>query len=162
MVTRRILLSITLILLATGCIELKTWLFGPDDTGFDGTSFPPPVNVNDNTGDNQNDNVAPGEPPSVVLFVSNTQPLVRDQVDLRCRVAPGLDATGVTFAFAATSAALTVDASGGTAFFIVDEADVGAELRFSCTGTNEFGTGDESNEISVFPNSAPVIDPGAP
>lgn len=147
--------GLTLALIAlpvTGCV------LRPDDNfnfnfNFNG-------NPNDNDGgpgnENANDNAA-AEPPAVTLTANNTQPFEGDQVNLTCSVVPGQSRVGVTYEFQPVSFRLVVNSVAGTAFFIVDQSDVGIELRFTCMGTNAAGTGELSNTVSIFPSTPPFL-----
>jgi hypothetical protein len=147
---------------AIGLLPIGCVLVTPPPSDNLNFNFNANFNTNDNTGGNVNGNLnlndnVPGDRPSVRLTVNNSQPFVGDQVDLTCSVLPGEISAGVIYNFEPTSARLVTNPTAGTAFFIVDQSDVGIELVFTCTGTNLAGTGEPSNSVSVFPSSPPFL-----
>ncbi|HNQ23063.1 MAG TPA: hypothetical protein PKK06_08215 [Phycisphaerae bacterium] len=113
-------------------------------------------------GDGDSSGESPDEPATVrvVLTVTNPHPLPGDQITLRCTVTDGTSA-GVTFDFAPRTGRLVIDRTRGTASFIVDQSDVGVTFSFTCSGTNEAGTGPTSAPVLVIPVGLvePVLEP---
>jgi hypothetical protein len=89
------------------------------------------------------------EVPVVRLSVSNSNPMVNEEVVFTCRVVDG-DAAEVTFAFQPADARLSVNSRIGTASYIVDQTDVGVELTVTCTATNAAGRSEPSNRQSII------------
>ena len=148
-------IAAALLLPSAGCIEIQQLLQGDDaDTGGNGISDAggPSDNANINDADG-----GASEPPTVRLTASSPAPLLAEQVTLRCTVIAGGGGT-VTFAFG-PDADLSVDANAGIATFIVNEPDLGSDLQFTCTGTNDAGTGPPSDPISVIPIESPEPPP---
>ena len=143
----RCLLPVSLLAcLLGGCVEILAALNGgfPQDGG--GTS--PPDGDGGSPGNGTN-----GNTPVVTLTVSNPNPTVNEEVLLRCSPAAGSN-RGLTFAFQPAGLLVGINTSGGTAVFIPSEADVDTEFLFTCTGTNEAGTGEPSNTQVVIPTAA--------
>jgi len=127
-----------------GCVEFAGLLADLPASGSTGgntntNDAPPPANDNTN-----------GTVPTVTLSLSESVPQVSWEVTLQCSVIGG-DSTGVLFSFEPDDRLIDVNAANGTAVFIVDEGDVGAQLTFTCSGTNSAGTGPASTPRSMFP-----------
>lgn len=93
--------------------------------------------------------------PVAELSVPNPTPGLDETVDLRCSRAGGA-VTGTTFDFQGggpVGGRLVVNSAAGTASFVVEESDLGVGLVFTCTATNENGTGVASREVLVFPTA---------
>lgn len=92
--------------------------------------------------------------PLVSLQASNTTPQLNEQVVLQCSIVSG-GSGSARFAFQPTSGRLIVNANTGRATFIVSETDLGVSSPFTCTGENDAGTSDPSNEVVITPSVAP-------
>ena len=90
-----------------------------------------------------------GTGPAVSLRVSNPTPQLNEEVILTCVLVDGSGAN-VTFDFQSAGGRLLVDHNAGTARFIVQESDVGAALTFTCTASDESGTGNRSNSLTII------------
>lgn len=129
---------------AGGCVEIAFILTGGSGSSADGGG---------STGSFGNDRPAgadSGGVPVTRLTASNTSPSVQEEVFLTCARIAG-DAAGITFTFAPNDGRLFVDRRQGTASFIVSESDVSQEFVFTCTATNDAGTGEPSNSVVIIP-----------
>ncbi len=128
-----------------GCVELAAILgegqtdgatngAGSDGSGIDTT--PPDTDDSDSV-------------PVVHLYVSNANPFPGEEVVFTCRFVRG-DSSGVTYAFLSSGGRLIVNERTGTASYIVDQSDAGAEFSVTCTATNDFGTSDTSNRQTII------------
>ncbi len=140
-------LTVTALLMAlgaAGCIELTGMLQSamPGSDGGGATSTGP-------SGSTGGD--ADPSPPVVMLSVSNTGPLVGEEVELTCSVVAGTT-TDLTFDFQPADPRLLVQNRTGVATFIVEEPDVGSELAFTCRATNAAGTSQPSAEVVIIPS----------
>ena len=129
-----------------GCVELAGLLADLPASG------PGGGNTNGNANDATppaNDNSS-GTVPTVTLSLSDSVPQVSWEVELQCSIISG-DSAGVLFSFEPDDRLIDINAVNGTAVFIVDEGDVGAQLTFTCSGTNSAGTGPASTPRSMFP-----------
>lgn len=129
---------------AGGCVEIAFILTGGSGSGADGGG---------STGSLGNDLPVGGNSdgvPVARLTASNTSPSAQEEVFLACTRIAG-DATGITFTFAPNDGRLFVDRRQGTASFIVSESDVSQEFVFTCTATNDVGTGGPSNSVVIIP-----------
>lgn len=152
MVRCRLLLILTTVALAGGCVEIAALIGGPDASpggsssggGSSGGGVLPggdgPV---DNGGSDTN-------VPAVRLTVSNLVPQVNEEVILTCGPVGG-STVGLSYAFQTTFDRLGDNAGGSQASFVVGESDIGQELTFTCTATNSAGTSEPSDPVSVFP-----------
>ena len=86
--------------------------------------------------------------PVVSLSVSNPTPQVNEDVILTCTADGGNN--GLTFDFQPAIGRLFVNDRTGVATFTVDESDVGQTFSFTCTGTNDQGTSEPSNEQMIL------------
>ena len=129
-----------------GCVEILAALNGSLPQNGGGTS---PL---DGDGGTPGDGLD-GDRPVVTLTISNPNPMINEEVLLRCSPAGGTGA-GLTYAFQPAGLLVGVNPGAGTAAFIPSEADGGTEFRFTCTGTNEAGTGDPSNVQVIIPTTA--------
>ncbi len=127
-----------------GCVEIAFLLSGASSTDTDGGG------LFDTDGGNSSGGGNGGVLPTVRLTASNTSPTAQEEVLLACTLTSG-DATGVTFAFSPNDGRLAVDPQRGTASFIVSETDVNQAFTFTCSATNEAGTGASSNRVVVIP-----------
>ena len=130
---------------AAGCIELQDALLSGGGRSSDGGLWP------SGPDDSGNGN-GPSGVPVVALGVSNPNPLVGEEVLLTCSLVAG-DPTGVTFAFHPVHPRLLVNPQAGTAELIIEQPDVGSELAFTCTASNETGTSEPSNEELIIPGA---------
>ena len=89
---------------------------------------------------------------TVSLSVSNPTPQINEEVTLTCRVTNGA-VDGVTFAFDGAPGRLIIDRNRGTASFITQESDAGVAFNFTCTATNDVGTGPRSAARLVIVSS---------
>ena len=128
---------------ASGCVEIQALISGEGAT--DGGSLPP-----DGGGSTPGDGDSANEPPEVTLPVSNPTPTTNEEVLLICRAADSTQAV-TSFAFQPTIDLIGVNAFQGTATFIPSAADAGTAFNFTCTGTNESGTGGPSPPQLVIP-----------
>jgi hypothetical protein len=147
---RFLVFSVLMLALASvpACIELQLLLSGQYPQNGDGGSD------NDNAS-NGNDNGGDEDPiPRVRLSVSNPAPQPNEEVNLTCEITAG-DESNATFAFQPQAGQLIVNATAGTASFIVNEVDIGASLSFTCTATNEHGTSPPSNSVLIIATAAP-------
>lgn len=146
MSTRILLLLSVLACLMGGCIEIFAALYGrlPGNGGgggpTDGNGIPP--------GNGQD-----GETPVVTLTVSNPNPMINEEVLLRCSSTGGTG-TGLTYAFQPAGPLVGINPGAGTAAFIPSEADVGTEFSFTCSATNEAGTSEPSEPRVIIPTTA--------
>ena len=93
--------------------------------------------------------------PVASLAVSNSTPGLGESVVLTC-TRDGGRVAGTTFDFQGggpVGGRLVVNSAAGTASFVVEESDLGVGLVFTCTATNENGTGVASREVLVFPTA---------
>ena len=126
-----------------GCVAIQDILVQATSGGRDDV---PTTNGDDgDSGDN-------GEPAEVVpvvsLSVSNPTPQVNEDVILTCTADGGNN--GLTFDFQPAIGRLFVNDRTGIATFTVDESDVGQAFSFTCTGTNDQGTSEPSNEQMIL------------
>ena len=129
-----------------GCIELHAILTGVYPDAGDG---PPPANGDGGTpSDGTSD-----DRPVVTLTVSNNNPVVNEEVLLRCTLTTGSPA-GLSYAFEPAGVLVGVNPVSGTAAFIPSAPDAGTEFRFTCTATTDAGTSEPSNTQVVIPLSA--------
>ena len=128
---------------APGCVEIQTLLSGVGAD--DGGSLP-----SDGGGSPPGDGGSAIGLPEVTLTVSNPNPSTNEEVLLICRAS---DPTQVvsSFAFQPTIDLIEVNRFRGTATFIPSAADAGTEFNFTCSGTNESGTGGPSPPQLVIP-----------
>lgn len=130
--------------LVSGCVEIQALLSGVATAG-DGGS------LSSNGG-----GITPGGDgsaialPEVTLTVSNPNPTTNEEVLLTCRASNPAQAVS-SFAFQPAAELIGVNAFRGTATFIPSAADAGTEFNFTCTGTNESGTGGPSAPQLVIP-----------
>jgi hypothetical protein len=138
----------------SGCIELRAVILealGAGDGTEDGTGGGGRPG-DDGSEPNENDNEpAPGAVPRVRLIVSNVVPQLGEQVNLSCVRTDGVVGEEVEFSFAPAARLATIDKERGTAILIVEQSDLGAQLSFTCQGTNESGTGPEASWVTVIP-----------
>jgi hypothetical protein len=128
--------------LTGGCVEL----------GFivqDGTTGGSTDSSGGGGTDGEDSSGTSGDVPVVRLSVSNPNPVVNEEVVFTCRVIDG-DGAGATFAFQPEDARLIVNSRLGTASYIVDQSDIGTELRVTCTATSAAGTSEPSNRQSII------------
>lgn len=154
---RAFTVAAALLLASAGCIEIQRLLQGNDtDTGgngIPGTGGPgDDANINDGGG-------GASAPPTVRITASSPAPFLNEQVTLRCTVVDDGGDPDVTFAFEPDIGRILVDSQAGTAVLIVDEVDLGSEFRFTCSGTNDAGTGPSSSPVSVIPIESPEPPP---
>ncbi len=93
--------------------------------------------------------------PVASLAVSNSTPGLGESVVLTC-TRDGGRVAGTTFDFQGggpVGGRLAVNSVAGTASFAVDESDLGVGLVFTCTATDENGTGVPSREVLIFPTA---------
>jgi hypothetical protein len=144
-----------------GCVELRQVLLdavGADSTagfplrpGFLGDLFDGSGNADADT------TVDDGTPRVQLRLLSlNAYPVLFEEVDLQCSVTDSNSSLGVTFSFQGFDR-LAVDELKGNAYFIVAEEDLGREIVLTCTGTNEAGTGEASNKVSIIPTSGTEV-----
>ena len=146
MAPRFLLVLLTCFCFVGGCIELQAILAGVyPDTG-DG---PPPANGDGGT---PSDGTS-GDRPVVTLTVSNNNPVVNEEVLLRCSLTTG-DPAGLRYAFEPAGFLVGVNPVSGTAAFIPSAPDAGTEFRFTCTATTDAGTSEPSNTQVIIPLSA--------
>ena len=88
--------------------------------------------------------------PEVTLTVSNPNPNTNEEVLLTCRASDPAQ-TVSSFAFQPAIDLIGVNPFQGTATFLPSAADAGTEFQFTCTGTNESGTGGPSPPQLVIP-----------
>ncbi len=146
MVRYRLLIVIAAVAVVGGCVELATLIGGAGATdggsssggSFGGGGGAPPILDGGDT------------VPVVRLTVSNTVPQVSEEVILTCERVSGSTA-GIVFAFQTTFDRLDAPQGQSEASFVVDQSDIGRELMFTCTATNEAGTSQPSASSSVFP-----------
>ncbi|MBU0718257.1 MAG: hypothetical protein KJ749_08420 [Planctomycetes bacterium] len=129
-----------------GCIELQAALTGVL-AGTGGTSQATGDGGNGSTDGTSSDTV-----PAVSLTVSNPNPMINEEVVLRCSATSG-GTTGLTYAFQPAAPLVDVNNAAGTAVFIASEGDAGAEFSFTCTATNAAGTSNPSSAQSIIPTS---------
>ncbi len=140
------LLLIVVLGFTTGCIELQEALQGALIEVLAGGAPGLPT-----------DGDAPSDDPDaadsilvVTLSVSNPTPQLNEQVQLRCTAAGG-DTSDVTFDFQPSAELVSIDRDAGTASLIIDAADLGTGLSFTCTGTNAAGTSARSSTQVILP-----------
>jgi hypothetical protein len=75
---------------------------------------------------------------------------MNETVTLTCSLDAGSPA-GLTFDFQPNNLRLEEDRTAGTAEFTPSESDLGSELTATCTATNDFGTSNRSNSVTVIP-----------
>lgn len=85
----------------------------------------------------------------VSLTVSNPTPTVGEQVVFQCVLVEG-PSDDVSYAYQGGGGRLTVDSRTGRASWIVNESDVGASLRLTCTAANQQETSEPSNAVTVI------------
>ncbi len=129
-----------------GCIELQAILTGVYPEAGDG---PLPA---DGGGGTPSDGTS-DDRPVVTLTVSNNNPVVNEEVLLRCTLTTGGPA-GVSYAFEPAGVLVGVNPASGTAAFIPSAPDVGTEFRFTCIATTDAGTSEPSNTQVLIPLSA--------
>ena len=128
---------------ASGCVEIQALLSGAGADG--GGSLP-----SDGAGMTPGDGGSANALPEVTLTVSNPNPTTNEEVLLICRASDPTQAVS-SFAFQPTIDLIGVNSFRGTATFIPSAADAGTEFNFTCTGTNESGTGGPSAPQLVIP-----------
>jgi hypothetical protein len=74
-----------------------------------------------------------------------------EQVNLSCERTDGVFGEEVEYSFTPEARLATIDKERGTAILIVEQSDLGAQLSFTCQGTNEFGTGPEASRVTIIP-----------
>ena len=87
---------------------------------------------------------------SVTIATSNSTPQLNEEVRLRCMTTDA--ATEVaSFSFQTADVDLQVDATAGTASFIVTDFELGLTIDVTCTATDADGNTATSPRVSVFP-----------
>ena len=129
-----------------GCVEILAALNGSLPQNGGGTS---PLDGDGGTPVDGPD----GDLPVVTLTVSNPNPMINEEVLLRCSPAGGTG-TGLTYAFQPAGLLVGINPGAGTAAFIPSEADAGTEFSFTCTAANEAGTSDPSNRQVIIPTGS--------
>lgn len=129
-----------------GCVAIQDILVQATSGAQDDT---PTANGGD---DGSNGEPAGGDPdegvPVVSLSVSNPTPQVNEDVILTCTADGGN--SGLRFDFQPAIGRLVVNDRTGVATLTVDESDVGQTFSFTCTGTNDQGTSEPSNEQMIL------------
>jgi hypothetical protein len=130
--------------MSMGCVEIcAAWNCGYFDNG-DGAG-------------GGNGNLPPGnggeDSLRVALSLSNTNPIVGEEVVLLCRVVSGETDDMLRFSFQPTPGRLIVDSRQGIGRFIVDEMDVSVQFSFTCMGSIEGASSAISNRVSFIPGS---------
>lgn len=128
-----------------GCVEICAALdcgfFDNDNGGSSNDNGPPHGNGNDNSAGNLR----------VTLSISNTNPVVGEEVVFVCRVTSGDAGDLPRFEFQPARTRLVVDERQGVARFIVDAVDVGVQFTVTCTVTTATGaTSPPSNSASFI------------
>ena len=127
---------------ASGCVEIQALLSG--------------AGAADGSRPSDGGGITPGGDgsaialPEVTLTVSNPNPATNEEVLLTCRASDPAQ-TVSSFAFQPAIDLIGVNPFHGTATFIPSAADAGTEFQFTCTGTNESGTGGPSRPQLVIP-----------
>ncbi|MCH8241708.1 MAG: hypothetical protein IH897_03730 [Planctomycetes bacterium] len=131
-------------MLPSGCVEIQALLFGVGAAAGGGSL------ASDGAGITPGGGGSAIALPEVTLTVSNPNPTTNEEVLLTCRASDPAQAVS-SFAFQPTIDLIGVNAFRGTATFIPSAADVSTEFQFTCTGTNESGTGGRSAPQLVIP-----------
>ena len=144
MKSSRLIAMLFMAVFTSGCVEIQAFLSGVATAG-DGGSLP-----SDGGGITPGGGGSAIALPEVTLTVSNPNPTTNEEVLLTCRASNPAHAVS-SFAFQPTFDLIGVNAFRGTATFIPSAADAGTEFQFTCTGTNESGTGGPSAPQLVIP-----------
>lgn len=129
-----------------GCVAIQDFLVQATAGARDDV---PTMNGGDDGGNDEPGDGVPEEGvPVVSLSASNPTPQVNEDVILTCTADGGN--SGLTFDFQPTIGRLFVNDRTGVATFTVDESDVGQAFSFTCTGTNDQGTSEPSNEQMIL------------
>lgn len=123
-----------ILLWSAGCVFSPST--GNPPNGGDGGSQPPPTS----------------NPPAftVTISASNVTPQLNEEVLLRC-VPDGDIGLGATFSFQSADIGLQVNASVGSATFVVTESELGQSIDVSCSATDQDGATVNSGRVTVFP-----------
>jgi hypothetical protein len=139
----------------SGCIELRAVILkalGVEEVPQEGGGGGTPGDGGPGANENENDNEpSPDMTPRVRLIVSNAVPQLGEQVNLSCVRTDGVVGEEVKYAFAPEARLAAVNQEDGTAVLIVEQPDLGNQLRFTCQGTNQFGTGPASDPVTIIP-----------
>ncbi len=142
MVRHWVFVAMTALVLAGGCVELRT-LLGGDDVAAGG-------NTSGGSGGGGLEPLGGGDTvPTAELTVTNPVPQVGEEVTLTCDLVGG--SGDASYAFQTSFGRLSHVDGASTATFIVDESDIGQELSFTCTATDGAGTSEPSASQIVFP-----------
>ncbi len=144
MATRALICFLTIPWLLGGCLEILVALDAIQPGATNGTQSP------DDDGIDPNSNGDSDGIPVVSLRVSNPLPQMNETVTLTCSLDAG-SSTALTFDFQPNDGRLDRGRTAGTAEFTPSESDLGAELTYTCTATNAFGTSNRSNTVTVLP-----------
>ncbi|MCH7839306.1 MAG: immunoglobulin domain-containing protein [Planctomycetes bacterium] len=129
-----------------GCVAIQDILVQATSGGRDDV---PTTNGGDDGSNGEPVGGVPDEGvPVVSLSVSNPTPQVNEDVILTCTADGGNN--GLTFDFQPAIGRLFVNDRTGIATFTVEESDVGQAFSFTCTGTNDQGTSEPSNEQMIL------------
>jgi len=122
-----------LLWLTAGCVPIS----GSPDGG----TNPPP---------NDGDGTTVPASFTVSIQASNRTPQLYEEVTMQCFLSG--DATApVTFGFQSPDVPLTVNATSGTASFVVSESELAVAIDVTCSATDADNHTATSNRISVFP-----------
>lgn len=131
-------------LVASGCIELAGAL-QVAIPGSDGGGATSTEGVGSTGGDGNSSSLI------VMLSVSNSSPLVGEEVELTCSLVAG-STTDLTFDFQPADPRLVLNNRTGVATLIIEQPDVGSEFAFTCTATNLAGPSPPSAEVVIIPS----------
>jgi len=96
------------------------------------------------------DGTTPDATFTVSIQASNRTPQLYEEVTLQCFLSGNATAP-VTFGFQSRDVTMTVNATSGTASFVVSESELDIAIDVTCSATDADNYTAMSNRISIFP-----------